>query len=100
MKIWLDDLRDPKKGKEYYDYVWIKSPEVCMDLVKRGYITDISFDHDLGVELTGYDVAKHIEGLCYYKLISCPRWNIHSANPVGRANIEAAMKSAEKYSNK
>ena len=63
----------------------------------------ISFDHDLGKpymnvqEVTGYDVAKVIEGLAHMNVMARIKWGVHSANPVGRKNIELAMVSAERF---
>lgn len=42
-----------------------------------------SFDHDLGEEKTGYDVAKYI----VENQIPIAAFYVHSANPVGRQNI-------------
>ena len=52
----------------------------------KNEILYISFDHDLGEIKTGYDIAKYLvenEIKAYY--------NIHSANPVGRFNIEQLL---------
>jgi hypothetical protein len=99
MKIWLDDLRDPKDfGRE--DCVWVKTAMKAVELFIFGRMTYISFDHDLGNDEagTGYDVAKIIELCCcdYPIEFSCPEWEVHSANPVGRKAIESAMQRAGK----
>lgn len=57
----------------------------------------ISFDHDLGRNLSGYDLAKYIEKWAFHNLMNRITWEIHSANPVGRKSIEMAMKNADKY---
>ena len=44
----------------------------------------ISFDHDLGLSKTGYDVAKYI----VENQIKIEGFQCHSMNPVGRRNIE------------
>jgi hypothetical protein len=41
-------------------------------------------------------VAKRIEQWVMEGKIPLPIWEVHSANPVGRQNIEAAMRSAER----
>jgi len=94
MKIWLDDLRDPNAyGRN--DMLWITKPEFVIKLIGR--FDEISFDHDLGTELTGYDVAKEIEKAAWSgKLKKMPLWKIHSANPIGSRRIKQAMMSAEK----
>ncbi len=96
MKIFLDDIRDPKTN----DWIIVRTAKDCINLIKsnKNEFYEISFDHDLGdEEYTGYNVAKWIEAECFFGM-KCPKWNIHSANPVGRQNIEAAMKSAENFS--
>jgi hypothetical protein len=43
----------------------------------------IHFDHDLGEEKTGYDVAKYI----LENQIELKQFSVHSRNPVGANNI-------------
>lgn len=94
MKVYLDDHRIPKSPE-----VWciVRTAEEAMKILDTGDVTYISLDHDLGEELTGYDVACYIETLVRLGTIRCPLWNVHSANPVGAQRIVAAMKSAEAY---
>lgn len=99
MKIWLDDIRNPINFGKDNSWVWIMCAEGVIEMARNNLIEEISFDHDLGTNLTGYDVALAIEELCFNKIIKCPIWHIHSANPVERGNIMATMKNAEKYSN-
>lgn len=97
MKIWLDDLRPMPATFDLH----VKTVDECVALIKRGHVTHISFDHDLGQENgkllpTGYDLAKWCEEWAQaggYRFT----WAVHSANPVGRANIEAAMRSADRF---
>jgi len=104
MNIWLDDLRNPKDWitppLSHYNWTWVKNAKRCIDIIDFGNVWIISFDHDLGTELTGYDVAKYIEKLCYEGEIRCPIYHIHSANVIGAQNIKAAMINAKYYSNK
>lgn len=104
MKIWLDDIRQPPDNS----WTWAKNAYLCAGLllVNDWDVTEISFDHDLGyfqdenvldVNNTGYVIAKLIERLAHEGLQKRLSWQIHSANPVGRRNIELAMKSAEKF---
>lgn len=100
MKIWLDDKREMPAG---YDY-WAKNAYDCIDRLHDSEVAFISFDHDLGSEgkddsglNTGYNVAQWIEAMAFEGSISKIGWEVHSANPVGRRNIELAMKSAERF---
>lgn len=92
MRVYLDDVRIPRNPENWRI---VRTAEEALSLVRTGLVSYISFDHDLGTELTGYDVAKEIEELVFAGKINCPQWNIHSANPVGARAIKAAMESAE-----
>jgi hypothetical protein len=91
--LYLDDLRESPA-----DAMCCRTAVEALHLLATGRVTRISFDHDLGTELTGYDVAKRIEEWVMDGTIPMPCWTVHSANPVGRRNIEAAMRSAERFS--
>lgn len=98
MRLWLDDVRPMPVGFD----CWAKtSGEAIIKIASScpvNDVTHISFDHDLGENAgTGYDVAKYIEELACYRMFHPITWEIHSANPVGRRNIEQAMKSAERF---
>lgn len=106
MKLWIDDERDPAQWRPGETWVWAKTAMDAMLILDGGLVTEISFDHDLGLEvdqdgreLNGYAVAKYVERNAYDGWISRLKWGIHSANPVGRKNIQAAMESADRYWN-
>ena len=93
-KLFLDDVRDTPNG-------WVRAftaPE-AIALLAAGGIDEISLDHDLGEGEagTGYDVAVWIEEQAALGQLAPIRWSIHSANPVGRARMEAALRSAERF---
>jgi hypothetical protein len=109
MKIWLDDirpepfpLRDHRESYPFdryapYDVVCVNA-EQAIALINLGQVTFISFDHDLGQGKTGYDVAKHIEEGAVTGTITTPiYYKCHSANPVGKENICAAMDNAWRH---
>ena len=95
MKIWLDDIRPIPEGYTH----WVKTPNEAIELIMLNETEHISFDHDLGLPepTNGATVARFIELEAYLGNIHRFTWEIHSANPVGRANIEAAMLSAERF---
>ena len=63
--------------------IWI-FPCSTFPCLKSDYTFDIiSFDHDLGEDKTGYDIAKYI----VENNINIGGFNIHSMNVVGRKNI-------------
>lgn len=97
IRIWLDDIRNPKT----HGWIICRTASSAIEMIKSGGVEFIDFDHDLGDDEdgTGYDVAKWVEAECFFGM-KCPKWNIHSANPVGEKNITMAMKSAERMSKK
>lgn len=101
MRIWLDDERDPPRSNSWGEVlVWdlvARTAEEVLPLVEQNKVTFIDFDHDLGVGKTGYDLVKRIEELASLGMIRPIDWSIHSANPVGASNINAAMKMAWKF---
>lgn len=82
--------------------IHIKTAQEAIKLIEQGNVKKISLDHDLGEPEngTGYDVAKKIEMLAFFGKIQPIEWAIHSANPIGRQNMQKAMENAEKYWNK
>lgn len=92
MKIlFIDDIRNP------FDY--IKDTDNVLTIIARTsheaikalkeYTFDIiMFDHDLGEDRTGYDIAKYIVS---NQIEIKQGFKIHSANPVGRFNISQLM---------
>jgi hypothetical protein len=110
LKIWLDDIRpmpfperidDGKFGYPYDEHapydVHCTTGEAALAhiLLSDGNVTFISFDHDLGNGITGYDVAKKIEESAYSGYLEIPiEYKVHSANPIGSKNIHDAMRSA------
>lgn len=93
MKIWLDDIRKPPDNS----WKWYKKAVLAYYMIAIGIVTEISFDHDLGRGYTGYWLAKEIEKLAYHDKIRPIKWQIHSANPVGRKNITMAMTKADEF---
>lgn len=93
MRVWLDDVRPMPNG---YD-IHARTAREAIRLLQSGSVAAISFDHDLGTGPDGCDVATVIEAGAACGQIGPIEWAIHSANPVGRQRIEAAMQSAERF---
>ncbi len=109
IKIYLDDLRVP------HDKTWVVVKNYDQFVAKIRYIGlknihIISLDHDLGEqsmkeyfnnvqknytlnydniinEKTGYDCAKFLVEQSITNNIPLPKIQVHSANPIGSANI-------------
>jgi len=115
--LWLDDVRDPfDNDREWlifspisrpYTTHWVKSyTEFCEWILENGLPTAICFDHDLGgdeetskLEPTGLDCAKWLIEYCMDNEVKLPKWNIQSANPVGKDNINGILISYRKFMN-
>jgi CheY-like chemotaxis protein len=94
MKLFVDDVRVPP------DSTWevVRTAQEAIDLLKDGNVDVLSLDHDLGEDLTGYDVIKWIEEQVYTKDFKSPEEIfVHSANPVGAKNIQQAIESIKRY---
>lgn len=94
-KLFLDDqwdepemfFRHPPEG-----FIPARSSSEAIELTqKHGVPEFISFDHDLA---DGDDAMVYIRWLSdnYYDM-QIPNYKVHSANPVGKANIIAKMES-------
>lgn len=90
-------MRNPKSEgwtivRNYEDFVNFISD--------NGVPDEISFDHDLGSDIkSGYDCAKWLCEYCYGGTLPLPKWNVHSANPVGVDNINQLLKTYEERHN-
>lgn len=96
LKIWLDDIRPAP-----YNWTHVKTASAAIKLLKDPHnkIMIISLDHDLGPESagTGYDVVKFIEERVHCTDFIPPEMRVHSANPVGRKNMEAGISNIMKF---
>ncbi len=87
MKIWLDDLRPAPS-----EYVAVRSVNQAIELIKKteadgAEIEMLDLDHDLGDFCNdGGDAIKLLDWLAergtFYPV------KLHTANPVGRSNME------------
>lgn len=97
-RLFIDDIRNPWRWED--EYIVVRSyPEAIHWMRENGCPEHISFDHDLGSasDLSGYDIAKWMVEV---DLDANGRWipenfefMVHSANPVGAANIVGLLES-------
>ena len=103
-----------------YTLYWVKSYREFVDWIKFNGLPDaICFDHDLGMEvalkarekgmskresrklkqkeMTGMDCAKWLVDYCIDNQLTLPLYNIQSANPVGKENIDGLLKNFIKH---
>lgn len=89
--LFLDDLRDPSES----NWKVARSVAEAMDLINTyGLPTAMSLDHDLGDQVpTGKDFLNTLVEMALdsgtLNELSQVRVIVHSANPVGRANMES-----------
>lgn len=94
--LWVDDVRPEPPDDD--DVCWTIATTAWEALVKLELIEfDIlSLDHDLASfigykEITGYDIAVFLASRKTKNMFVPPDIRIHSANPVGVANIQAVI---------
>lgn len=95
IRVWLDDARPMPPGWTHH----VKTANEAIALLVTGRVESISLDHDLGDETvtgTGYQVACWIEEQAWTGPLAPLEILIHSANPVGAANMRAAIISAQR----
>lgn len=93
MKLYLDDQRPLPND---YD-ILVREAKNAIELLKTGLITEISLDHDLGKDSSGYEVALFIEEQAMKGNLKEFKCFCHSQNPVGKDRIEKALEKAEYY---
>ena len=91
MNIYLDDIRCGPSNDFYgpinsgwQEWVIVRSIENAKILLELGLVNDMSLDHDLSAEETGYDLCKWMGETGHW-----PKGDIsvHSANPVGARSM-------------
>jgi len=91
MKLWVDDVREPPDDT----WVWVNHPTIAIWFLKNHLITEMSLDHDLGIDVSG-DIGDAlttrpiIMWLCEAD-IPWPVINVHSSNPVGVEWLEGMI---------
>jgi hypothetical protein len=95
--LFLDDERFPsdKTSAPFGDWIICRSTEQAKDtIIAYGIPKHISFDHDLGENVpTGYDLVKWLTENDMDNKLSIDNLNyfVHSANPIGKQNIEGLL---------
>lgn len=93
MKLWVDDERQAPWGWVRADTFWVAYAWIWAEWPR---LTEISLDHDLGGEKTGYDLLVKIEEAVASGAERGFEIHVHTANPVGRKNMLAAIASIER----
>jgi len=91
MKLYIDDLRPCPNG-----YVLARTYAEALDQLRSNTFDEISLDHDLGEEKTGYDILCWIEWQVFTLApddFANTVLKVHSANPVGRQRMLQVIES-------
>lgn len=122
--LWLDDIRDPF-NKDFTSYValynpflnqphkivWVKDyMNFIVYLLYQDLPDAISFDHDLAAEhydenistrdykeKTGFDCVVALVNFCEEEGLKLPLCIFHTANAVGKVNMESYIENAKKH---
>lgn len=91
MKLFLDDERVPIDD----DWIIFRDVDSAMSFIKTGnFPKEMSLDHDLGTEKTGYDFIKEfVDFMLDNNITENVELYVHSQNPIGKKNIETYWKS-------
>lgn len=96
--MFVDDIRNPDwiyPDLDTDDWLVCRTMQEAQDVIADlGWPNWISFDHDLGEnEPTGYDLAKWLvnQDLDTHAMPANFDFAVHSANPVGAANIQGLL---------
>lgn len=117
---WL--IFSPLQGDRNFTTIWVKSYDEFVNWINENGLPDgICFDHDLGEDVaiemvkngtnkkvarkvkkelpSGFDAAKFLVNYCIDNDLDLPKYNIQSANPVGKDNINGLLQSFIKHRN-
>jgi hypothetical protein len=95
VKVWLDDRRPPHPDSE--SWVWVRTPEEAIELLRAGDVVELSLDHDLGLlggerEPTGYDVILWMEeAVATRGFIPPATMRVHSSNSSAVPKMERGL---------
>ena len=104
MKLFLDDVRDPEKY-HIMGWVWVKTAEDAVRLLRTGEVTEAALDHDLTDEQmirggyfgeiyedghkSGYDVVEFLEQ--HPQFWPPDGVSVHSRNPAGKKRMHQVI---------
>lgn len=89
-KMFIDDVREPPQG----EWVVVRSSDEALSYIQtNGMPAFISFDHDLGGDDTTMVFLRKLVDHFWNGKDVPPAYEVHSANPVGRLNIQSFMDS-------
>ena len=94
MKLFVDDLRSAP------DATWVvaRTADEAIEYLSTGQVVELSLDHDLGhPKKDGLYIVNWIERSARKGDLQLPVVLIHSANPVGRYNMERTLRAIRRF---
>lgn len=89
-RLFLDDIRNPPDE----DWIICRSTHEALDTIRDKGIPDfMSLDHDLGGDDTTMVFLKRLVDEIWDGQSIPPKYQVHSANPIGTQNIISYMES-------
>lgn len=96
INIFMDDMRPGPMGDagwganltDWMSWVIVRSIENVKQFLEMGIVDQLSLDHDMGIQDTGYDLVKW---MAEHEVWPKGQIWIHSANPVGVENMVATV---------
>lgn len=89
IKLFVDDQRDPSWFGLGSEWTIARNSTDTINILKTGNVVECWLDHDLGGDDTGYRVVCWMENNNVWPELGV---RCHSANPVGKSRIEAAIR--------
>lgn len=96
-KLFIDDVRNAPDNS--WDVVRNYKDAIAYLIKNEGYISLVSFDHDLGENSkTGYDIIVWLEKKVFTENYYGPlKMTVHSQNPVGVYKIKITISQIMEY---
>lgn len=88
INVYMDDMRPGPSFTAYddwQDWVIVRSIDNTKKLLENDLVYELSLDHDMGSELTGYDLTKW---MAEHNIWPKSTIHFHTANPVGMKNMK------------
>lgn len=96
--LWVDDERSVPDNTEEREWMEAKTFHHAIMLLEFCNFDEVALDHDLGpasvygnTELNGYHIVKWLVQRKMDGLYVPPVIKVHTANPVGRDNMQAMI---------
>jgi hypothetical protein len=92
VKLFIDDVRECPAG-----WTLARTHDAALEALASRTVSHVSFDHDLGEERDGHDIATWLEETIYYdESFPVPVMSVHSDNGPGIAELRRCIEAIER----